>query len=459
MTATALPVRPLRPQRPRWLPLPPAWPLTGILALYPLWWALGLGVLIFPIMAVPMAWWLLRNRPVRVPPGFGLWLLFLVAVLGSLTALGYSPAGTLPGTVIGRMPGAGFRVIEYGALTIMLLYAGNLPRQWLSQRRLITLLGWLFAVTVAGGLLGVVAGHWEFTSPVESLLPHKLRSMGFIKSLVHPSAAQIMDVLGGDPIPRPAAPWGYTNTWGNNYCLLVGWFVIASRAYRKKKWLAAAVLAASVVPVVYSLNRGLWIGLAVMAVYVAIRFAMQGRLWPLGGLAVGAATMALLVVVSPLGNLVGARLEHGKSNDVRMYVTTQALAGLRESPLIGFGSTRTTTGGRNSIAVGSSSDCERCGNFTLGGNGQLWQTLYAHGLIGTAAYFGFFGYGIWRFRRDRSPAGLAGSACLVASFSAMFWYNALVTPLAFLLLAYALLWRNDAAHAAAGRGGDDSACE
>src|SRR5262245_55825769 len=32
-----------------------AWPLVGLIALYPLWWALGLGVLIFAIAAVPMA--------------------------------------------------------------------------------------------------------------------------------------------------------------------------------------------------------------------------------------------------------------------------------------------------------------------------------------------------------------------------------------------------------------------
>ena len=38
----------------------PAWPVAGILLLYPLWWALGLGVLIFPLMAVPMAWYLIR---------------------------------------------------------------------------------------------------------------------------------------------------------------------------------------------------------------------------------------------------------------------------------------------------------------------------------------------------------------------------------------------------------------
>ena len=31
---------------------------------------------------------------------------------------------------------------------------------------------------------------------------------------------------------------------------------------------------------------------------------------------------------------------------------------------------------------------------------------------------------------------------IVTSFSAMLWYNSLATPLAFMVLAYALLWRN-----------------
>jgi hypothetical protein len=93
--------------------------------------------------------------------------------------------------------------------------------------------------------------------------------------------------------------------------------------------------------------------------------------------------------------------------------------------------------------VGESAGCERCGNFTVGGNGQLWQLLYSHGAAGTAGYLGFFAYGLWRFRRDRSAVGIAGGAAIVTSFAAMLWYNALVTPLAFLFLAYALLWRND----------------
>jgi hypothetical protein len=56
---------------------------------------------------------------------------------------------------------------------------------------------------------------------------------------------------------------------------------------------------------------------------------------------------------------------------------------------------------------------------------------------------GFFGFGLWRFRRDDTAIGLAGSAAVLGSLVAMFWYNALVTPLAFTFLAYSLLWRNN----------------
>ena len=140
--------------------------------------------------------------------------------------------------------------------------------------------------------------------------------------------------------------------------------------------------------------------------------------------------------------VVGDRLENGKSNGVRSFLIEHAVEGFRESPIIGYGSTRPTMGGRQSITVGESAECERCGNFTVGGNGQFWQLLYAHGLVGTVGYLGFFLHGLWRFRRDRSPAGIAASTALVTSFSSMFVYNSLVTPLAFMFLAYALLWRN-----------------
>jgi hypothetical protein len=427
----------------------PAWPIAGVLLLYPLWWALGLGVLIFPLAAVPMAALLLRayiaGRPVRLPPGFALWAVFLATVLVGVAVLGAEPAGAVDEHASGRLFGAGYRVVQYAALTVLLVYAGNLTEAELSRRRLVRLLAWLFVVTVAGGLLGVFAGHFEFTSPVELLLPSHVRGKGFVQSLVHPYAAQIMDVVR-DAHPRPAAPWGYTNTWGNNFCLLVVWLAASAWGYparRRTRVLALACLAVSVVPVVHSLNRGLWIGLGVAAVYVAVRLALAGRAWAIAGLGVAAAVLAAAVALTPLGGVVGARLDDGHSNGVRSFLMQRAVTGMAESPVVGFGSTRTTMGGRNSITVGESAACERCGNFTVGGNGQLWQLLFAHGLVGTAAYLGFFGYGLWRFRRDRSPIGIAGGCAVFGGFAAMLWYNALVTPLAFMFLAYALLWRNE----------------
>ncbi|BAL85957.1 hypothetical protein AMIS_7370 [Actinoplanes missouriensis 431] len=425
----------------------PAWPVAGILLLYPLWWALGLGVLIFPLMAAPMLFLLVRRRaagrPLRLPPGFAWWAIFLIAAVVSIAALGADPTGTVVERASDRLPAVVYKLSMYLSLTVLLLYAGNLTEAELSRRRLVRLLAGMFVLTVAGGLLGMVAGTFEFTSPVEWVLPSGVRNKGFIRSLVHPYAAQIMDLVGGEK-PRPAAPWGYTNTWGNNFCLLAGFLLVAAWASRSagKKALALLCLAISAVPAVASLNRGLWIGIGVLVVYVAIRYVLAGRIWILGVVIAAAGALAAVLTATPLGDTVQARLDNGKSNGVRSYLIERALDGFAESPVIGYGGTRDTLGGRNSIAVGESAGCERCGNFTVGGNGQLWQLLYAHGAVGTAGYLGFFGYGLWRFRRDRSAIGVAASGALVTSFSAMLWYNSLVTPLAFMVLAYALLWRD-----------------
>jgi hypothetical protein len=425
----------------------PAWPVTGLLALYPLWWALGLGVLVFPLLAIPMLVLLLRRRAagraVRMPPGFLWWAVFLAAAVISVGALGADPPGTVAEHASSRLVAVLFKLGMYLALTVLLLYAGNLNERELPRRRLAALLGWLFVVTVAGGLLGIVAGRFAFTSPVEMLLPGGLRNKGFIQSMVHPYAAQIMDLVGGEK-PRPAAPWGYTNTWGNNFCLLAGWLVVAAWSGGPlRKAFAVLCLGISIVPAVLSLNRGLWIGLALLVLYVAIRHVLAGRIWILGALGLVGAALAVALVATPLGTVVNARLDNGKSNGVRSFLVDRALEGFVKSPVIGYGGTRNTVGGRQSITVGESAGCERCGNFTVGGNGQLWQLMYSHGAAGTAGYLGFFAYGLWRFRRDRSAVGIAGSAAIVTSFAAMLWYNALVTPLAFTFLAYALLWRTD----------------
>jgi hypothetical protein len=364
-------------------------------------------------------------------------------VLVSGAALGADPAGTVAEHASDRLLPYAYRLALYLTMTVLLLYAGNLAEAELPRRRLVKLLAWLFVVTVAGGLLGMFAGNFQFTSPVEWLLPPDVAGKSFVQSMVHPYAAQIMDIVGGEK-PRPAAPWGYTNTWGNNFCLLAGWLVVAAWSSRRAgaKFLSVVVLGVSIAPAVVSLNRGLWIGLGVLVLYVAVRYVLLGKLWILGAVVVAGAALVVALMASPLGETVSARMDNGKSNGVRSFLMERAIDGFLDSPVIGYGSTRNTIGGRNSIAVGESAGCERCGNFTVGGTGQLWQLMFAHGAAGTLGYLGFFGYGLWRFRRDRSPTGIAASAAIVTSFSAMLWYNSLATPLAFMVLAFALLWRN-----------------
>src|SRR4029079_2200410 len=103
---------------------------------------------------------------------------------------------------------------------------------------------------------------------------------GVCQVLVHRYGGEIWDVVGGDK-PRPAAPWGYTNTWGNNFCLLAGWLVVAAWQNGKpgNKFWAIVCLLVSIVPAVVSLNRGLWIGLGLLIVYVAARYVLAGKLW------------------------------------------------------------------------------------------------------------------------------------------------------------------------------------
>ena len=62
----------------------------------------------------------------------------------------------------------------------------------------------------------------------------------------------------------------------------------------------------------------------------------------------------------------------------------------------------------SSIAVGPTADCPACGQFPVGSNGQLYLLMVCNGWVGTGLFLSFFGYLAWRFRRDRTPYGMAG---------------------------------------------------
>lgn len=428
--------------------LRPGWPLVGLLGLYPLWWFLGVGALAFIIFAVPMVVDLGRRRHLTVPRGFGFWLLFLVWVVGSLVMFPFSPPNTIAGSDAGRALGIALNLASYLAATAALLYVANLPREEFSQRRLLRLLSTLFVVTVAGGLLGVVVPRFQFTAPLEALLPHSLRSNDYTQALIHPAAAQIQTVLGAER-GRPAAPFGYTNFWGNNLAILLPWWIVFMSAGRSRvrKGVTLAVSAVALVPVLYSLDRALWAALVIAAAYGLIRTLHVSSLTRAVYVG-GAIVAALVLVLTPARTIVAARASHGASNAIRAFLTRAAIRGAEHSPVVGYGGTRKTRGSNLSIAVGPTPACPGCGNWGIGTNGQLWLVLFAQGFVGAALYVLFFVSTFRTFVRDRTPIAIAGSLVILLMLFFMFFYDALPSALVLTMIGVGAVVRERLAPAA-----------
>ena len=419
--------------------MPPGWPLTMLLVGYPVFWALGLVAFVLQIVAVPMAIELLRRRPIRVPRGFGIWILFLILSSAGILVLGLNPPGTLANSPTGRLIGFALRESTFIAITVIYLYVGNLSEEEVPERKVIGQLSIFFLTVTAGGVLGVIFPRVAFTSPFQLVLPHSIASIPYIQRLVHPAFAQVQD-FGGTSLPRPSAPFAYTNTWGSQLAMLAVWFIVGWVIYgrRRQRLAAAVVLPIATVTLILSLNRGVWIGVILGVVVAAIILARRGHIMPLAALGVGVAVTILVVLQSPLNGVLQTRLDNGKSDSVRAYTSARAVELAAGSPILGLGSTRAAVGSQQSIAVGKSPKCPLCGNVNIGTNGFLFTLLVSTGFVGTALFFGFWVDQAWRSRKDRSAVAAAGQITLVmAAFFCLFYTIELTVP--FIVLA--LMWR------------------
>jgi hypothetical protein len=455
-TGTPITTAAARPERGRrtrsrqrtWLASHPAWPVTALLAGYPIWWACGLADESVMILAIPMLLrmrtWHKSGRPVKVPPAFGLWLLFLVCMTAGIATLGLSAPETVVSALSNRILSFADRGLTYVGLTVILLYAGNLTEAELPRRRLAWLLGLVGIYATLGGLGGVVAPSFEFTSPMAYVLPHALQDNSLVQAALYPGFSQVTDVLGVIE-GRPKAPFEYTNTWGDCLTILLPWLLVAWWSYgsKRQRRLVLVTAGAALIPLVYSLNRGVWVGAGLIAVYLAMRLAARGKIAMLGLLCAALAVVAVAVVATPLQGLITSRLQHQQSNSIRGSLSATAIQDANAAPIIGYGDTRHQQGSASSIAVGPSEDCPSCGQFPVGSNGQLYLLLVCTGWVGTALFLAFFAYLAWRYRRDKSPYGMAGVLVILLSFFYMFAYVSVTAPLEFNMLAVALLWRND----------------
>lgn len=417
----------------------------AIAAGLPLWWVLGLAELVFFLAALPMAVHLLVSRPLRVPSWFGLWLAFLAVVLFSGPLMAVTAPGTLDATLGTASLTFLFRFAIYVVATVFMLYVVNLSESQLPTRVVAEVLAGIFVVTVAGGVFGILAPGFELTSLMERILPTALREVSFVQILIHPSASDVTDILGFEQ-PRPKAPYAYANTWGAIFTVTLPFFLWRSFGASASWWrrlAALPVLAGAAVAVIYSLNRGLWLGIALAAAVYALHEVRRRGLRVVPVLVVAATVLALGVAVSPLGTLIAQRLDSPHSNSRRSdmaVVTTQAV--LEASPVLGFGNTRKLQGSFFSIAGDATPNCPLCAVPPLGTQGHAWLVLFAQGLLGAVLFFGFLLAGLATNLRRRDPVAVASVAALLPLTFETAVYDTLGSPFILALLVFGLMARS-----------------
>lgn len=404
---------PLAPQ-PRSL-LPIAWPLVLGFLSYPVLWALGLAPFAWPLAAAPMALHLARRRDLVAPRGFGVWLLLLLWMCVSATQL--------PTT--GAAAGFAYRFAQYLAATLVLVYAYNLPASYTLERGR-ALLRYTFAAVTIGGIVALAAPETVLASLTLQVLPGGISNDEFVQVLFTPSVAQVQTFLGFE-LPRPSAPFEYTNTWGATYALLFPWIladVLEPGPSRRRRG-ALALLLVSLVPAVVSVNRGMWVSIGASLVVLLVsnhdprvRRAVRAAL-------VVIPLLVLVAAVSPVGELVQDRFSTPHSNNARLDVATGTTDAVSESPWLGFGGPRAYEGPGIRPALGT--------------QGQLWLVTFSHGIPALLAYLAFFVL-MWRLTRT-SPQRTWARMMLVAMAVHLPFYNHIGVPLVVIMFATALTLR------------------
>lgn len=396
----------------------PGLPFYVLLGL-PIFWLLGLGYFSFVLAALPMGLGLLVMKPIRIPRGFNSWLLFVGWMLLSAATLEFTP---------GRLVSFGIRAAAYIGATIIFLYVYNVPSRYLPTGRILGVVAGIFAFTaILGGYLGLVLGEVRMTTPLSLLVPQSLLNESVVNNVVRPPFAQTQDFLGY-PLNRPSMPFAFTNDWAAT--LVPGTFIAIAAAGRvvRHRRLLTLVAWLAVIPMVVSANRGMWIALLLGVVYVAVRRASSGQLLLAIRLVLVLMFAGALVLISPLGELVGGRTTSTHSLAARSDIYSDVIEAVPESPILGFGAP-VANPNPNRPAIGT--------------HGMFWTALFSHGVPGAVLYVGFWGAMTVRTGLDiRNQEQLWLHLAVAASLPTMFFYDHLPAALPLMMIAAAVVLRD-----------------
>ena len=393
--------------------------LAALFIAFALSWFLGASAFFWPIVAFVLLLGMLVRGSVAVPGQLGLWLVVVAWV--PLSALQLEEAKD--GLVFAH------RYLNLLAATVVFLWVFNSSRKRLPDSAIVNALTLYWAILVVGGYVGVLLAGVSYHSPFEQLLPEGLRANAFLHGSVHVQFADVQAFLGY-PVGRPMVFSTATNAWGAIVALLTPFAFAAIRqsSSAARRRLLQALLVLSVVPIVISLNRGLWLALILAAAYVAMRFALRFDLRALAWFIAAAGVSAALLVTTPLGGLISQRLEHGHSNENRELLYREAFEGVKQSPLLGFGAPRPSKAQPKGPPVGTHS--------------EIFFLSYSYGIPALIFFLAWFAATFLRAARGSGPLFWAHVTLLIFFIESP--YYLLEAHLVILMIVCALVWRRRA---------------
>ncbi|GIH76234.1 hypothetical protein Plo01_26630 [Planobispora longispora] len=392
----------------------PIWPLRAMFLFYPLWWVLGLAPFAGLIFGLPMVANLVRRGRVAVPRGFGIWLLFLLAMIVAGTQLDSVP----------RVVGLVFRLASYASATVIFVYVYNC-----SSRRLPvgTAVGFLVAFwiwVVIGGYLGVLFPEGSITTPMEKVMPASIASNELVGELIHPKFAEVQHPWGAaEPFVRPSAPFPYTNAWGSHYALLLPLVLLFMRIQGtiRQGVLLGLLATASLVPAFATLNRGMLLAVAFALAYAALRYAAKGHLAGLVAMVAAGVVGVTVAYLTGVADGITSRTSVSGSNDDRVGIYLEAFQRTLESPILGYGAPRP------SATIGVS----------VGTQGQFWNIMFSFGFPALLLFTLFLAGLAWRTRKLPLELVWLHVVPVMAVFM-MFYYGLDSTQLVVIFMAAAL---------------------
>lgn len=395
----------------------PTWPITAMFALYPLWWFIGLADVAWIGTSAAMGLYLAMLRRVPTPKHFGIWLLFLMWMMFSVIELDKAS----------RLLVFGYRASHYFAITLVLLYVYN-ARRYLTDRFITGSLTIFWTIVVVGGYLGMLFPTAIFRTPMSYILPGFFLNNELVNYMVIRRLAQFNPDAFVEIQARPSAPFLFTNNWGNAYSMLLP-FVLAylCKTYGERRfWVIAALVPLSFLPAIATLNRGMFLGLGVIGLYVSFRYALRGNLWVLvSALTLGGALTAGLLY-TPAQDELNTRVEQSSTTEDRAEIYSQTIEAVGKSPLLGYGAPRPSAN-PNIPPVGT--------------HGEFWTVMHSHGVPAVLFFTAFALYCFLASLRRHDAVGLLANTVILVGLVETLYYGFLPSGLYLLMIACGLATR------------------